>query len=140
MHITISLEFHPNKLLISCSETRLCIPCWPKPHVTTDTAFGLLISHHTLAYIISYIRMPRVSYTLEQVFTCNTYTKSSCQKKKRFRHTFHDVTIPRRKTIHAVVNKFRIVMNKREPNGTECSLSRSSVKSVPGLNILIENP
>jgi hypothetical protein len=47
----------------------------PKPHVATDTAFGLLISSTSLIYNVSYVSVtiPCVSYTLQQVFMYNTY-------------------------------------------------------------------
>lgn len=54
--------------------------------------------------------MPRVSYTLEQrLFMYDAYVKSGCVRtvRRRFAHKFQDVTIPHRKTIHAIVNKVR---------------------------------
>lgn len=54
--------------------------------------------------------MPRVSYTLEQrLFMYDTYVKSGCVRtvRRRFAHKFKNVTIPHRKTIHAIVNKVR---------------------------------
>lgn len=112
-----ALQFPLNFVPQSC-EGSLCILCWPthnpKPHLDTDTAFGLLISSSSLVYIISSIRIPCVSYTLPQLFMYNTYVKSNYLKEIRFWHKFHYVTVPYRETIHTVVNKFRLAMDERE--------------------------
>jgi hypothetical protein len=70
--------------------------------------------------------------------------KEGIKENKKALAQFRNPAVRNRRTIHNIVNKLREIgslLGRKEQNqNNECSLTSNRMKSVLGLNVLLENP